>query len=167
MAFLVVSCIHVYNKWFATTGNRHELVEYCVVCLSMVSNGEELRVNVAPYRSFIISSMVSLAKRVGEWIENPLSSELTVAFCSLSTTVLCGNLPQMIAILSNQQEVGLASIHDSVEEFVAHMLIDQQDELRRRVLGMLWGIWYSWNVLVWKPISLSVLCPRAEGGGVC
>ncbi|MBA0812151.1 hypothetical protein Gohar_026143, partial [Gossypium harknessii] len=108
-AFLVVSCIHVYNKWFASTGNRHELVEYCVVCLGMVSNGEELRwlpmchhcfhahcidawlevsptcpicrVNVAPNRSFIISSMVSLAKRVGEWIENPLSSELTVAFC--------------------------------------------------------------------------------------
>ncbi|MBA0812152.1 hypothetical protein Gohar_026143, partial [Gossypium harknessii] len=81
----------------------------------MVSNGEELRwlpmchhcfhahcidawlevsptcpicrVNVAPNRSFIISSMVSLAKRVGEWIENPLSSELTVAFCERSPTV--------------------------------------------------------------------------------
>ncbi|KAG4178547.1 hypothetical protein ERO13_A10G050237v2 [Gossypium hirsutum] len=97
MAFLVVSCIHVYDKWFASTGNRHELVEYCVVWLPMCHHCFHAhcidawlevsptcpicRVNVAPYRSFIISSMVSLTKRVGEWIENPLSSELTEAFC--------------------------------------------------------------------------------------
>ncbi|KAA3479156.1 LINE-1 reverse transcriptase isogeny [Gossypium australe] len=107
MALLVVSCLHVYNNWFGSTGNSHG-VEYCVVCLSKVSKGEKLRwlrcrhcfhvhcidawlkvgttcpicrVNVAPKRNFIISSMVSLAKRVGQWIENPLSSELTVAFC--------------------------------------------------------------------------------------
>ncbi|KAK8331158.1 hypothetical protein V6Z11_A10G056100 [Gossypium hirsutum] len=92
MALLVVSCLHVYNNWFGSTGNSHG-VEYCVVCrhcfhvhcidawLKVGKTCPICRVNVAPQRNFIISSIVSLAKRVGQWIENPLSSELTVAFC--------------------------------------------------------------------------------------
>ncbi|MBA0659323.1 hypothetical protein Goklo_011471, partial [Gossypium klotzschianum] len=40
------------------------------------------------------------------------------------------------------------------------MLVEQQDEKRRRVLGLLWGIWFSRNVM-------SVLRPAVEGCDVC
>ncbi|XWS19986.1 hypothetical protein CRYUN_Cryun31cG0062900 [Craigia yunnanensis] len=111
MAFLVVSCLHVYNKWlkqwFGNGSCSHEVD--CVVCLSKVCKEEKLRslpichhsfhvhcidtwlrvcptcplcrINVAPHRNVLISSMLSFAKRLGKWIENPLSLELTSAVC--------------------------------------------------------------------------------------
>ncbi|KAG4178548.1 hypothetical protein ERO13_A10G050274v2 [Gossypium hirsutum] len=92
MALLVVSCLHVYNNWFGTRFYKGEKLRWlrCRHCfhvhcidawLKVGKTCPICRVNVAPQRNFIISSIVSLAKRVGQWIENPLSSELTVAFC--------------------------------------------------------------------------------------
>ena len=110
-AFLVVSCLHVYKKWLkqwlGNGSSKHEVD--CVVCLSKVCKGEKLRllpichhsfhvhcidawlevrptcplcrINVAPHRNVLISSMLSIAKRLGKWIENPLSLELTSAVC--------------------------------------------------------------------------------------
>ncbi|KAK8664473.1 hypothetical protein V6N13_084262 [Hibiscus sabdariffa] len=106
---LVVSgCFHVYKKLFTSIGSSSRGVEYCVVCMSKVSKGEKLRwlrcrhcfhdscidawlkvgttcpicrADVAPKRSILVSSTVSLAKRAVKWIKNPLSSELTLAFC--------------------------------------------------------------------------------------
>ncbi|MFQ6635180.1 hypothetical protein Gotur_010614 [Gossypium turneri] len=43
--------------------------------------------------------------------------------------------------------MGIALMHGSVNEFVAQMLIEQQNDKRRRVLGMLWGIWFSRNMM--------------------
>ncbi|EOY27407.1 Uncharacterized protein TCM_029258 [Theobroma cacao] len=111
MAFLVISCLHVYDKWlkqwFGKGSSSHEMD--CVVCLSKVSKGEKLRalpichhsfhvhcidawlkvrptcplcrINVAPHRNFVCSSLLSFATTIGEWIENPLSLELTSAVC--------------------------------------------------------------------------------------
>ncbi|KAE8719965.1 Muscle M-line assembly protein unc-89, putative isoform 1 [Hibiscus syriacus] len=99
---VVSGCYHFYNKWIESSSRD---VEYCVVCISEVSKGEKLgwlrcghgfhdgcidawlkvgttcpicRVNVVPKRSFLVSSMVS---RAVKWIQNPLSSEITLAFC--------------------------------------------------------------------------------------
>lgn len=51
--------------------------------------------------------------------------------------------------------MGIALMHGSVNEFVAQMLIEQQNDKRRRVLGMLWGIWFSRNMMVWKQNSMT------------
>ncbi|KAK8479994.1 hypothetical protein V6N13_132658 [Hibiscus sabdariffa] len=104
-ALFVAGSFHVYSKWFASVGRE---LEYCVVCISKVSEGEKLRwlrcghgfhaccidawlevgttcpicrVDVAPDRCFLVSCMGCLAKRVVKWVENPLSSEFTLAFC--------------------------------------------------------------------------------------
>ncbi|XVF74217.1 hypothetical protein PTKIN_Ptkin13bG0092800 [Pterospermum kingtungense] len=112
LAFSVVSCLHVYNKWLKRNwlGNGSIRDEAdCVVCLSKVCKGEKLRslpichhsfhvdcidawlkvrqtcplcrINVAPHQNPLISSLVSVAKRLENWIENPLSLELTSAVC--------------------------------------------------------------------------------------
>ncbi|XVE51772.1 hypothetical protein DITRI_Ditri02bG0067900 [Diplodiscus trichospermus] len=93
--------------WFRN-GSCSDEVD-CVVCLSKVCKGEKLRslpichhsfhghcidawlkvrptcplcrINVAPHRNVLISSMLSFAKRLGKWLENPLSLELTSAVC--------------------------------------------------------------------------------------
>ncbi|MBA0716422.1 hypothetical protein Golax_015253 [Gossypium laxum] len=66
--------------------------------------------------------------------------------------------------------MGIALMHGSVNEFVAQMLIEQQNDKRRRVLGMLWGIWFSRNMMCWlggaHGSHLSVLRPVIEGGDV-
>lgn len=48
------------------------------------------------------------------------------------------------------QEMGITSLHASVNDFVALM----QDDKRRHVLGMLMGIWFSRNRTVWKLNSM-------------
>ncbi|KAK5786432.1 hypothetical protein PVK06_041068 [Gossypium arboreum] len=48
----------------------------------------------------------------------------------------------------------------TVNEFIAQMLIEQQNDKKRRVLRMLWGIWFSRNMML-------VLRPVVEGGDVC
>ncbi|XP_039009238.1 E3 ubiquitin-protein ligase RHA2A-like [Hibiscus syriacus] len=108
LVVVISGCFRVYNKWSVSIGGSSRGVEYCVVCISEVSKGEKLRwlrcghgfhdgcidawlkvgttcpicrLNVVPDRSFLVSSMVSLGKRVVKWIENPLLSEITLAFC--------------------------------------------------------------------------------------
>ncbi|TYI27057.1 hypothetical protein ES332_A05G152900v1 [Gossypium tomentosum] len=111
MASLVASSLCVYQKvskrWFGGSGSGHEVE--CVVCLSKVCKGEKLRslpichhsfhldcidswlrvrptcplcrISVAPERNFLTASLLSLAKRLGKWVENPLFLELRTAVC--------------------------------------------------------------------------------------
>ncbi|MBA0575404.1 hypothetical protein Golob_025196, partial [Gossypium lobatum] len=38
---------------------------------------------------------------------------------------------------------------------LAQMLVEQHNDKRRRVLGMLWDIWFSRNMMVWKQNFMS------------
>ncbi|MBA0660757.1 hypothetical protein Goklo_012726 [Gossypium klotzschianum] len=49
-----------------------------------------------------------------------------------------------------RQEISKTSLHGSVNDFVALM----QDDKRRHVLGMLMGIWFSRNMMLWKHNSM-------------
>ncbi|KAB1993276.1 hypothetical protein E1A91_D13G019400v1 [Gossypium mustelinum] len=51
--------------------------------------------------------------------------------------------------------MGIAPLHGSVNDFVAQMLVEQHNDKRRRVLGMLWDIWFSRNMMVWKQNFMS------------
>ncbi|KAL4308810.1 hypothetical protein GQ457_01G040810 [Hibiscus cannabinus] len=101
-------CRRAYNEWFGKIESSSSSV-HCVVCLSKVAEGEKLRslpicghsfhahcidswlkvrpncplcrINVAPHENFPIPCLLSYAKRLGNWIENPLSLELSSAVC--------------------------------------------------------------------------------------
>ncbi|MBA0745475.1 hypothetical protein Gogos_008050 [Gossypium gossypioides] len=111
LASLVASSLCVYQKvskrWLVGSGSGHEVE--CVVCLSKICKGEKLRslpichhsfhldcidswlrvrptcplcrISVAPERNFLIASLLSLAKRLGKWVENPLYLELRTVVC--------------------------------------------------------------------------------------
>ncbi|KAE8688615.1 Muscle M-line assembly protein unc-89, putative isoform 1 [Hibiscus syriacus] len=96
-----------YRKWCGDIGSSRE--DECVICLSEVYKGEKLRslpichhrfhvecidawvrvrptcplcrINVAPHRNLVFSSLLSLAKRLGNWVQIPLYSEIKSAVC--------------------------------------------------------------------------------------
>ncbi|MBA0770913.1 hypothetical protein Gotri_019461 [Gossypium trilobum] len=51
--------------------------------------------------------------------------------------------------------MGIALMHGSVNEFVAQMLIEQQNDKRRRVLGMLWVI--EGGDVCWRKQTIGML----------
>ncbi|XP_039049317.1 E3 ubiquitin-protein ligase ATL6-like [Hibiscus syriacus] len=95
------------DQWFVDIGSGREVE--CVICLDKVCEGEKLRslpicphgfhvhcidswlqvrptcplcrINVAPQTNFIFSSLLSLAERLGKWVETPLYLELKSAVC--------------------------------------------------------------------------------------
>ncbi|KAH1046135.1 hypothetical protein J1N35_036919 [Gossypium stocksii] len=48
------------------------------------------------------------------------------------------------------KEVGIVPALSLVGEFISRVLLEQQVEKRRQILGMLRGIWFCRNATVWK-----------------
>ncbi|KAK8988792.1 hypothetical protein V6N11_030168 [Hibiscus sabdariffa] len=109
--FTAVGCFHAYKQWCGDMGSSREVEIECVICLNKACRGEKLRslpichhgfhascidawlrvrptcplcrINVPPHshRNVVFSSLLSLATRLGKWVEIPLYLELKSAVC--------------------------------------------------------------------------------------
>ncbi|MBA0666115.1 hypothetical protein Goklo_002566, partial [Gossypium klotzschianum] len=46
--------------------------------------------------------------------------------------------------------LGFTPVVALLEDFITQILAEQQEDKRRRVSGMIWGIWFNMNEAVWK-----------------
>ncbi|MBA0842172.1 hypothetical protein Goarm_002016, partial [Gossypium armourianum] len=52
--------------------------------------------------------------------------------------------------------LGLTPVVALLEDFITRILAEQQEDKRRRVSGMIWGIWFNMNEAVWKQNVMTV-----------